>query len=58
MVKELVPVVLASTLWGKHWSGQLVHFHIDNMSVVAALEKGSSKESSDIVMHSSSASAL
>ena len=51
MVKELVPVVLACALWGKHWAGQLVHFHVDNMSVVAALTKDSSKEPSGIVMH-------
>ena len=51
MVKELVPVVLASALWGKHWAGQLMHFHIDNISVVATLGKGSSKEPSGIVMH-------
>ena len=51
MVKELVPVVLASALWGKHWAAQLVHFHVDNLSVVVALTKGSSKEPSGIVMH-------
>jgi hypothetical protein len=44
-------VVLACALCSKHWAGQLVHFHSDNMSVIAALGKGSSKEPSGIVMH-------
>ena len=51
MLKELVPVVLAAALWGKHWSGQLVQFHVDNMSVVQVVNKGSSKEPSGIAMH-------
>ena len=51
MVKELVPVVLACAVWGRQWSGRHIHLHIDNMSVVAVLAKGSSKEPSGIVMH-------
>lgn len=51
MVKKLVPVVLAGAIWGQQWSGQHVQFHIDNMSVVECLRKGSSKEPSGIVMH-------
>ena len=51
MVKELVPVVVAAAIWGSQWSGQFVHFHIDNMSVVDVLKKGSSKEPSGLVMH-------
>ena len=51
MVKELVPVVLSCAMWGTRWTGQHVLFHIDNMAVVEALQKGSSKEPSCIVMH-------
>lgn len=35
--KELVPVVIAAALWGKHWAGQHICFHTDNMAVVAVL---------------------
>ena len=51
MAKDLVPVVLAGAIWGSHWSGHHVCFHVDNLSVVAASKKGSSKEPSGIVMH-------
>ena len=51
MAKELVPVVLAGAIWGSRWSGHYVCFHVDNLSVVVALKKGSSKEPSGIVMH-------
>ena len=51
MAKEMVPVVVASALWGSHWSSHHVCFHVDNLAVVAALNKGSSKEPSGIVMH-------
>lgn len=51
MAKELVPVVIACALWGGQWSGRHVQFHIDNMSVVQVLRKGSSKEPSGLVMH-------
>jgi hypothetical protein len=51
MAKEMVPVVVASALWGSHWSSHHVCFHVDNLAVVAALNKGSSKEPSDTVMH-------
>ena len=51
MTKELVPVVLACTTWGRQWSGKHIHLHIDNMAVVEVLKKGSSKEPSSIVMH-------
>lgn len=44
MAKEMVPVVVASALWGSHWSSHHVCFHVDNLAVVAALNKGSSKE--------------
>ena len=51
MVKEVVPVVLACTMWGSHWSGHHVQFHIDNSSVVQVIKKGSSKEPRGVVMH-------
>lgn len=51
MVKELVPIVCAAAMWGPTWVGQHVLCFCDNMSVVAALNKGSSKEPSGIVMH-------
>jgi hypothetical protein len=51
MAKELVPVVLACAMWGRKWSGQHVHLHIDNIAVVEVLKKGSSKEPSGTVMH-------
>ena len=36
-VKELVPVVIAAALWGKHWRGKLIRFRVDNMAVVEIL---------------------
>ena len=35
--KELLPVVVAAAIWGKHWTGLCVHFYSDNQAVVAAL---------------------
>ena len=36
-VKELLPVVVAAALWGNTWQGKHIHFHSDNMAVVAIL---------------------
>ena len=36
-VKELLPIVLAATVWGHNWAGHLILFLSDNMAVVAAL---------------------
>ena len=36
--KELVPVVVAAALWGRHWSRQCIHFKCDNMAVVHLLK--------------------
>ena len=44
-VKELVPVVLAAAVWGSTWSGHHVLFHVENMAVVAVLQKKASKDS-------------
>ena len=43
-VKELVPIVLATTLWGKEWQGQLVQMWCDNSVIVNIVNYGSSRE--------------
>lgn len=45
----LVPIVLASALWGKEWTAKTVMAFCDNAAVVSAINKGSSKETD--VMH-------
>ena len=35
---ELVPVVVATAVWGQYWIGQHVCFHSDNMGVVSVLQ--------------------
>ncbi len=47
--KELVPVVVASALWGSYWSGKHVCFHSDNMAVVAVLSSRTSQD--PLLMH-------
>ena len=42
-VKELVPVVIASALWGRSWYRLHIRFHVDNMAVVAILKKQSAR---------------
>ena len=37
--KELVPLVLAAALWGARWKGCHVLFHVDNMAVVASVQR-------------------
>ena len=49
MAKELTPIVLSCAVLGKLSSQQRVLFQCDNQSVVAAVQKGSSKDTS--VMH-------
>ena len=51
MIKELIPIVLAAAIWGPSWSNHHVLCQCDNMAVVQAIRKGSSKEPSGIVMH-------
>ena len=51
MVKDLVPIVCAAAVWGPFWVGQHVLCYCDNMSVVAAVNKSSSREPSGVVMH-------
>ena len=47
--KELVPVVVAAAIWGRHWSGQHVCFHTDNMAVVAIITSRTAKP--PLLMH-------
>ena len=49
MAKELVPIVFSCAVWGPQLSGRTILFRCDNSSVVAAVNKGTAKES--IVMH-------
>ena len=48
-VKEVVPLVFATALWGPAWTGCLVQFHVDNMAVVAVIQKRSAKN--DLLTH-------
>ena len=43
-VLELVPVVLAASLWGKFWQRKKILFHIDNKAVVDSLNSGLPKD--------------
>ena len=49
MAKELLPIVLSCAIWGPVLARRRVLFQCNNSSVVAALQKGSAKDS--IVMH-------
>ena len=42
--KEMIPIVFAAAVWGKHWSGSTVQCACDNDVVVAVINSGSSKE--------------
>ena len=44
-VKELLPIVLASIVWGSGWRKQSVLAHCDNQSVVDIVNSGYSKDS-------------
>ena len=49
MAKELIPIVFSCIVWGPQLSRQQVNFQWDNLSLVVAINKGSSKDTS--VMH-------
>ena len=49
MAKELAPIILCCTVWGLLLAKTKILFQCDNMSVVAAVKKGSAKD--DTVMH-------
>ena len=42
-LKELLPVVLACSVWGPGWQGSTVTFHCDNMGAVAVINSGYSR---------------
>ena len=43
-VKELIPVVLASAMFGKEWAQKTVLFRVDNLAVVNIIKDTYSKE--------------
>ena len=42
-VKELLPILIASALWGRHWAEHRMHCLCDNEAVVAVLKSRTSK---------------
>ena len=42
--KELVPIVVAATIWGPQWVGKHVKCLCDNTAVVSAVNKGAAKD--------------
>ena len=42
-VMELIPIAMATALWGARWEGKVVCFHSDNEAVVTVLNSLSSK---------------
>lgn len=40
---ELFPIVVASVLWGRGWTGKRILMHCDNQATVAIIRKGRSK---------------
>ena len=48
-VKELVPLVFAAATWGAGWAGHHVSFHVDNMAVVAVIQRRCAKD--DLLTH-------
>ena len=34
-VKEMVPIIIATAIWGRSWKGKLIICHCDNQSVVS-----------------------
>ncbi len=43
-LKELVPIVIAATVWGKQWHGQTVQVWCDNAAVVHIINHGSARD--------------
>ena len=48
--KELFPIVVAAHLWGPQWTSRRVEFLCDNMSVVAVLSSGTSREGNLMIL--------
>ena len=42
--KELLPIIVATAIWGSGWEGSTVLCHCDNQSVVAAIKGGYCKD--------------
>ena len=42
--KELLPILVASAIWGEHWRGLTILCHCDNQAVVETLKGGYCKE--------------
>ena len=42
--KELVPVVIAAALWGRHWNRSCICLRCDNMAVVSILKSRTSRD--------------
>ena len=38
-MKELLPIVLAAAMWGRHWKGCNISFHCDNEAIVSVIQK-------------------
>lgn len=49
-VKELLPIVIATALWGGQWAGKTVRAQCDNAAVVAVLNSCTSRESAPAAM--------
>ena len=47
--KELLPIVMAAGIWGKHWSNKCVELRCDNQAIVGAISSWRSRE--PLVMH-------
>ena len=45
-VKELLPIVVAVTVWGHQWQGRTVRCLCDNAAIVTIIRSGSSKDPS------------
>jgi len=48
-LKDFIPIVLASAVWGEQWTRKTVLFQCDNMAVAVIINSGSSKDAD--VMH-------
>ena len=48
-IKELLPIVVASAVWGEQWIGRHILFQCDNAAVVAIVNRGRSKH--PLAMH-------
>ena len=49
MAKEMMPIMLSCVVWGPQFAKQSVYIQCDNSNVVAAIKKGSARNS--MVMH-------